>query len=365
MRGLYIHIPFCNSICTYCDFPKRLSDSKLFDKYIDRVIEELDYYNDYLNKIDSVYIGGGTPNVLPLNLLEKLFKRIENVLNNSIENSIELNPELIDLELCKLLKKYNFNRVSLGIQTLNLNSIKLLNRHHDESIIINAFNLLRNVGINNINCDLIFGIPYTNIDNIKYDLDFIINLDPTHISYYSLILEDKSILKYKVDKNEIELLDDDTISNMYDYINDYLDKHNYIHYEISNYSKLGYESIHNLKYWSELEYIGVGLAASGFINNTRYTNNKGIFSYFKSFLGESELITLEAKKNEFMMLGLRKIKGIYINDYKDMFNSSPLIDFKDIIDKYLKLDFIEIVDNHIRIKKDKLFIANVLWSEFV
>ena len=364
MKGLYIHIPFCKTICTYCDFTKRVSNENNFIKYINRLSEEIDSYNDNLFSIDTVYIGGGTPNVLPLALLEQLFKKIENILKVSKENTIELNPELITNDLCILLKKYNFNRVSLGIQTVNDKSIKLLNRHHTKDDVINSFKLLRENGINNINCDLIFGIPNTNIDDVKNDLEFILNLNPTHISYYSLILEEKTILKYQVDNNLIDMLDDDIVADMYDYIRDVLKNNNYIHYEISNFAKSGYESIHNKIYWNVEEYIGVGLGASGYLGGYRYDNNTDLKAYFKTFKENCYKLTIEDKKNEFMMLGLRLVSGVSINRYNELFNSNIFDDFK-VINELINKGLLVIEKDNIKIPDDKLLLANLVWSEFV
>ena len=365
MRGLYIHIPFCKSICSYCDFTKRLGDNLIYEKYIDRLIEEIDSYKDELINIKTVYIGGGTPNVLPLELLERLFIKIKPYLDNSIENSIELNPELITRDLAKLLNKYKFNRVSLGVETIDPEAIKLLNRHHTKQDIYNSFRYLKDNNISNINCDLIFGIPYTDLNTLKNDLDFIIHQEPTHISCYSLIIENKTILKHKIDKGVITPLDDDLISDMYDYINTKLKSYGYNHYEISNYAITNHESIHNKIYWTENEYVGVGAGASGFINNTRYDNNKRLKPYFEAFRENTYELSSLDKKKEFMMLGLRLIKGVSMIDYKRMFNSSMLDDFKDEINKLLKKNLLEIVDNNIRIPYDKLFLANIVWEEFV
>jgi len=363
LKGLYIHIPFCKSICTYCDFTKRVSNEQMYIKYINRLIEEIDSYSNKLFNIDSIYIGGGTPNSIPTYLLEKLFIKIKDLLNKSKENTIELNPELINEDLCKLLKKYNFNRISLGIQTIDDKSIKLLNRHHNKQIIENAFELLRNENINNINTDMIFGIPNTNLDDLKNDLEFILKLNPNHISYYSLIIEDKTILKYQIDNKIIKPLDDDLIADMYDYIKSRL-KDNYHHYEISNFAKKGYESIHNLKYWNLDEYIGIGLGASGYIDNIRYDNTHDLKAYFNDFIEYSDKLTIQEKKNEFMMLGLRLVDGISISKYNELFKSNIFDDFK-IIEDLKNKGLLEIENNNIKIPDDKLFLANLVWSEFV
>ena len=364
MRGLYIHIPFCKTICSYCDFPKRLADKNLYETYLNRLIEEIKYYKNELNDITSVYIGGGTPNVIPLELLERLFKEIDKYLINSKENSIELNPELITDDLCKLLSKYHFNRVSLGVQTLDINAIKLLNRHHSKDDIENSFNYLRKNGINNINCDLMFGIPYTNLDTVNNDLGFILSFKPTHISYYALIIEEHTKLYLDIKNKKIEEPNEDLESDIYDYINKTLKSNGYKHYEVSNYALDGFESIHNKLYWTENEYVGVGIGASGFINKVRYSNNLGINSYLKSFLRESEEISIIDEKKEFMMLGLRLLDGINLSEYKNRYGNDCINDFP-IINELINKGLLIIEKDYLKIPEEKIFLGNIVWREFI
>lgn len=363
MKGLYIHIPFCKTICSYCDFPKIVAKESIHEKYINALIKEFDIYENQLNNIDTVYFGGGTPNSINLSLLEDVFKKAKDYLNNSIENSIELNPELINEDLVILLKKYNINRISLGIQTLNNKSIDLLNRHHTKDDVINSINLLNKHGIENINVDLMFGIPNTTIEDVKNDLDFILGLPIKHISYYSLILEEKTVLQYRVDKKEIELLDDDLIADMYQYICDRLKDKGFHHYEISNFSKPGFESKHNLIYWNTDPYIGLGAGACGYINNIRYENNRILNKYLKEFKLDEIEISIAEQKKEYFMLGLRMLDGVSINRYKNKFNSNPLDDFD--FDRIIKKGLIIIENDTIKIPKDKIFVGNLVFEEFV
>ena len=363
MKGLYIHIPFCKTICSYCDFPKIIAKKDIHYTYIDKLLEEIDSYDTYLNNIDTIYIGGGTPNSVELDLLEKLFIRLENLLCKTIENTIELNPELITEDLVILLSKYNFNRISLGVQTVNPKAIKLLNRHHSKENVINSIQLLRKYNINNINVDFIFGIPNTSISDLKADLDFILSLPITHISYYSLILEEKTVLMYHYNKNKLELLDDDIIADMYEYIYKCLIENGYHHYEISNFAKPGYESKHNLIYWNTFEYIGVGSGAAGYLNGYRYQNNRILNYYLKEIIEEKEFIDTSEAKKEFFMLGLRLIDGVSIDEYKNRFNSDPFIDFN--LDDLIELNLLEFNNDIIKIKKDKLFVANLVFERFV
>ena len=363
MRGLYIHIPFCKKICSYCDFPKMVSNKNRIDNYFKRLMNEIDNYANYLNNIDTVFIGGGTPNSVSINNLELLFNKIKPILDKSNENTIELNPELINDELLILLKKYNFNRLSIGIQTINDNLLKIINRDHNKELIIKKINLIKKYNFKNINLDFIFGIPNENIFDLDNDLNFILSLNMPHISFYNLILEEKTILYHKVEKNEIKMPLDDNDADMYYHIVDILEKNGYKHYEISNFAKDGYESYHNLKYWNCNEYIGIGLGASGYINNIRYDNHKIYKNYLNEFIENKITLSLDDKKSEYFILGLRKCDGVSINKYKELFNSDPFIDFD--LNKLIYDDLCEIENDYFKIKKDKLFISNEALIEFI
>lgn len=365
MKGLYIHIPFCNSICSYCDFPKRVSNQINKKNYINSLIKEINEKKELLHNINTVYIGGGTPNSIELNDLKELFESIKDILKNGIENSIELNPELITKDLLLLLKEYNFNRLSLGVQSFNPRLIKVLNRNHDKKLIIEKLNLIKEIGFNNINIDLMFGIPTEDLNDLKEDLNIALSLDITHISYYSLILEDKTILKHKIDNNIYQEVDDDLEADMYDYINKTLKENGFNHYEISNYAKKGFESKHNLIYWTMDEYIGVGMSAASFYNNTRFQNTLIFKEYIENNTFYKEELDKDELMNEYMMLGLRKTSGISISDFVNKYNISPLIYFKDKINHLIKINMIDIENDIIKIKEDKLFLANIAFEEFV
>jgi len=365
MRGLYIHIPFCNSICSYCDFPKIIAKEDLKDEYIKKLILELYSYDEYLDSIDTIYIGGGTPNSLSLANLENLFIALNNKINfdQIKEFTIELNPEKVNLELAKLLKKYHVNRISMGAQTIDINTLKLLNRNHKKEDIINAINLFKEVGINNINLDFMFGMPNTNIEMVKKDLEFIKSLPITHISYYCLIVEEKTKLNTEIEKGKLIPLDDDLEADIYYLIVSEMKKLGFHHYEISNFAKDGYESIHNLKYWDTLEYIGIGAGASGYLDKKRYDNYRSVFKYLKKPKEVTIPLDLYDMKCEFFMMGLRKVDGVSIKEYKKRFNSDPLLDFN--IKKFLNNNLIVIDNDYIKIAKDKLFISNIIFEEFV
>lgn len=363
MLGLYIHIPFCKQICSYCDFPKMVASNNSYKSYFEALFKELDLKLNNISKVDTIYIGGGTPNLLPLDMLEALFIKIKSYLDKSIETTIECNPDLITKEQVDLFKKYHINRVSMGVETTNSNILSLLRRTHKKEDIIKAINLLRENNINNINLDFIFGLPNQKIEDLDKDLEFYFSLNLPHASFYSLILEENTILSYKLEKKEIELPLDDDIAIMYDYINKKMKEKGYIHYEVSNYAKERYESKHNLLYWDSLEYIGCGMGSAGYFDSFRYSNYKTLKNYIN--LGEEERIYIDfnEKKKEYLLLGLRKLKGVSISLYKDKFGTSLFDDFN--LDKYLESGLLQIEDDYLFIPEEKMFISNQVLTEFV
>ncbi len=358
--GLYIHIPFCKHICAYCDFLKMVTlKEETMEKYINRLIDEFSQYEKYLGNIKTIYIGGGTPNVLPLGLLEKLLKKIDEYNKNVYEYTIEINPELLTLSQINLFKKYKINRVSMGCEAMDDDILKRLGRHHTTSDIINAYNMLKDNGIDNINLDFIYANPWDNEEIVNDMIDKILELNPNHLSLYTLILEDKTIFKY----NNVEMLDEDKVSDLMDLVNKRLKDAGYNHYEISNYAKEGFEAIHNSLYWESMEYIGLGMGASGYLDSIRYDNEKSLNAYFRRFKKEEEYLSALDKKSEFMMLGLRMKKGISINKYQELFKSSPLDDFdmKDL----LKYDLIKIDGDKIYMTYKGYKLGNVVFEKFI
>lgn len=363
MKGLYIHIPFCKSICSYCDFPKLTAKQEMHGAYIDRLLEELASYGDALTGVDTVYFGGGTPNAVEVGLLKKLFFKLKDKLTASVETTIELNPELINEKLVDVLREYHITRVSLGVQTVHPRSLALLNRRHTAEDVTRAVWLLKSKGIHNINLDFMFGLPDTDLSIVERDLDFALSLPITHISYYSLIIEDRTVLKYRIDKKEIQPLEDDWIADMYERIVWRLRSAGFHHYEISNFSLPGYESKHNLLYWDCEEYVGAGSSACGYLRNIRYQNPPVVLHYLRGDSRLEEHISLREAKKEFFLLGLRKIDGISKRRYVERFHSTVEADFdlKPLYDKQL----IEEEGDCIRICRDKIFVANQVFKEFV
>lgn len=356
---IYLHLPFCSSICNYCDFPKVLYDKKFISNYLTALKKEvIDRYQQ--ETVKTIYIGGGTPTCLDIRELKQLlditkyFKKEKN-----IEFTIESNIESLDEEKIKLLKEYKVNRISLGVQSLNKNILNDLNRHHTKNMVKEVIKVLKNNNITNISIDYIYGVN-SNINIIKEDLKEIIKLDIPHISCYSLIIEDGTIFKI----NNRKYIDDKIELEMYNYIENFLEKNNYIHYEISNYAKNNYQSIHNLNYWNNGEYYGFGLGATSFLNNIRRTNTRNLAKYLTNNIIDEEIY--EDKKlqisNEFI-LGLRKIDGISKAKFQNKYNK----DIKKIkvVKELLKKEYLEETKTNIRIPKKYIYTSNEILINFI
>lgn len=357
VKAIYIHIPFCKRICSYCDFTKVFYNEKLVLKYLDRLEEEI-ISNYKGEKIETIYIGGGTPSSLSINELERLFEIIKRFdKSNLVEFTIEVNPEDINEDKLKLFKDNGINRISIGHETCDKNRLIELNR--TSPVAKEQIELVKKY-FDNINVDLMYGFNNQTRNEFLNDLDYILSLDIPHISTYSLILEEHT--KLFVDR--YERLDDDTDSLFYKLIQDRFESVGLNQYEISNFAKLGYESKHNLTYWNNLEYYGFGVGASGYIDNIRYTNTKSITSYIKGMLNrEEEILTEEDKMIYEMILGLRKSEGVSKKMFFDKYSCTieQTFDIMSLIrDKLLEED-----NDYIKIPKDYLYLENAILTHFL
>ncbi len=359
-KGVYIHIPFCKTICSYCDFCKVFYNEEWVFKYLKALEEEI---NDlYMGEeIDTVYIGGGTPSSLSQKALKYLFE-ILNKLNiiDLKEFTFECNLNDISEELLEILKNAKVSRLSIGIESFDNEKLKYMGRNHSFLVAKQKIDLCRSYGFNNINIDLIYGFFFENIKILKNDLKKIVKLNPEHISTYSLMIENNTILKNK----NIECISEDMDAEMYKFICKFLKTKGFNHYEISNFAKSGYESIHNLKYWRNLEYYGFGASASGYIDNIRYTNTKSLTKYMnKEFGFEKNLLTKKDIMDNHIMLGLRLLKGINIEKFNklyetDMFSLYP-------IKPLLKNKELIIKKGNIFINPTKLYVMNEILVKMI
>ena len=359
IKSAYIHIPFCNTICNYCDFCKVYYDKKYINSYLNSLKQEIESrYNDEL--LDTIYIGGGTPTSLDLNELEKLLQILTTFnINKTIEYTIESNIESLTIDKIKLLKRYGINRVSLGVQSFNDKILKELNRHHDKNMVFKVVKNLKDNGITNINIDLIYGVN-NDINNIKNEIKEFLKLDIPHISCYSLIIEDNTIFG----NNNREYINESIEYEMYEIIRNTLNNNNYNHYEISNYAKDNYQSIHNLTYWNNEYYYGFGLGAVSFIDNNRIQNTKNLTKYLnKEYIYETNYENKKTRMENELILGLRKIEGINISNFNKKYNENIYDIFP--IERLIKEQKITIKEDNIFIPENNLYLSNEILLEFI
>ncbi len=359
-KALYIHIPFCKEICSYCDFCKLLYNEKFINNYLDALEKEVSsLYQGEI--IETIYIGGGTPSCLSYSELERLFKIISVIKRSeNCEFTIEGNFDTTSYEKLDLYKKVGINRLSFGIETTNEKLLKFLNRSLDKNRVVDIINYSKSIGLNNINIDLMYALNNEKIKDLEKDLDFISSLKVTHISTYSLILEEHTKLYIDRVTNIAEDLD----LKMYQFIENYLKKLGFDHYEISNFSLPGYESKHNLVYWKNLEYYGFGLGASSYLGNKRINNTRSITNYLAlKYIKDYEELNKHDTMEYEIILGLRTKYGIDKEKFKKLYGSSidKCYNYSDLINNSFLIED----DNHIYIRSDKWYISNEIIVKFL
>ncbi len=359
IKSVYIHIPFCNSICSYCDFCKLLYNEELVNKYLSSLEKEIkDNYKGEL--LSTLYIGGGTPSSLSIDQLKRLFSIIKLFkTDKEYEFTIEMNLSDISEDKLKVFKENGINRLSIGVESVNPKYFDFLNRKSDKNDVIKKIELVKKY-FNNFNIDLMYAFPNQTISEVIDDLKFIISLNPLHISIYSLIIEEHT--KLFIDK--INPISEEIESDMYYNIINVLKDNGYNHYEISNFAKERYESNHNKVYWDNNKYYGFGLGASGYINDIRYTNTRSIDKYLNgNYVLDKEVISKEVDMENEMIFGLRKIEGVNKNIFSNKYNVNlyDVFDIIDLVDKKLLIDD----GDNIYIPEDKLYISNSILVNFI
>lgn len=377
--GIYIHIPFCKQKCYYCDFvsySNKCSEVKEYIESLKKEIEEFDFSN---YKVTSIYIGGGTPSYIDsiyiVEILSELKEKLKcNLIEfKDIEITIEVNPGTVDTKKLNDYKKSGINRLSIGLQSTKNDILKKIGRIHTYQEFLEIYKLARETGFKNINIDLMIGIPGQKIGDLKNTLQDIIKLEPEHISVYSLIIEENTPIEKLLENGEIKLPDEDLERNMYWYVKNTLELNGYNHYEISNFAKLGKESRHNLNCWNQEEYIGFGVAAHSYLNGIRFSNTINVEEYIQHIENNrkeeniqiEENQSLEDKKNEFMMLGFRKIQGVDIARFKEKFIDNPIFLYREKLNKLVEEGLIEVDLNHIKLTNKGIDLANLVFEEFV
>lgn len=377
--GIYIHIPFCKSKCYYCDFISYPNKINLAKDYINAVKKEISQFDFSNYDVTTIYIGGGTPSYINENEISEILETIKNKIKENktefkdIEITIEVNPGTVTLEKFKIYKKAGINRLSIGLQSTEDRLLKEIGRIHSYSEFLDTYKMAEAVGFNNINVDLMIALPNQTIKDIRESLENIIKLNPNHISVYSLIIEEGTVIEKYLNQGKITLPEDEEERRMYWFVKNFLELNGYNHYEISNFAKSGYESKHNLNCWNQEEYIGFGISAHSYINNIRFGNQENLEEYIENInenkleknIKVEEKQTKEEQEKEFMMLGFRKIEGVNIAKFKEKFIENPLFLYNKELERLANQGLIEVDLNYIRLTNKGLDLANIVFEEFV
>lgn len=363
--NLYMHIPFCKRKCYYCDFISYSNKDSYIEEYIDTMIKEYRNYKAEEYIIKTVYIGGGTPSYIDSKYIVKILNEIN--LENAEEITIEVNPGTVTKQKLLDYKISGINRLSIGLQATQDSLLNKIGRIHTYSEFLDTYNMAKEVGFKNINIDLMLALPEQKIEDIMQSVQKIIELNPEHISIYSLILEEGTKLYDMVNTKKCILPKDDEEREMYWEVKNILENNGYNHYEISNFAKKGYYSKHNTDCWNQKEYIGLGAAAHSYLDNRRYSNLENIEEYIKNYNDKKvhEIQDKISQEKEYMILGLRKLDGINISEFELKFNENPIYLFRNELNKLVNLELIEIDLNNIRVTDKGLDLANMVWEEFI
>lgn len=372
--SLYIHIPFCAQKCLYCDFPSFARKDHLRKAYIEALNKEIINLREKHNnlEINTIFIGGGTPSVLESNELECLLKEIAKLnMAKDIEYSMECNPGNLTEEKLEVMKKYGVNRISMGLQAKQDNLLKGLGRIHNYKTFKENFLLAKKVGFNNINVDLMFGLPNQRLNEWEETLREIISLEPAHISAYSLIIEEGTAFYNLYENDKLKLPTEEEERKMYHLAKKILEENGFNQYEISNYAKEGKECRHNLAYWNMDNWIGVGSAAASYINGKRIENISSVEEYINSINEKGEAVEeiINNSKNdnmeEFMFMGLRKINGIDENEFKKRFSMNINDVYGEILNKYIDEGLLIRDSGRIFLSEKGIEISNIIMADFL
>lgn len=408
--GIYIHIPFCKQKCYYCDFVSFSNKQNFVENYVEAAKTEINnYFQDktILERytVTTIYIGGGTPSYIESKYICEIMEVLENNLKQNkvkfedMEITIEVNPGTVNKEKLEQYRKAKINRLSIGLQSTNNEMLKQIGRIHTYEQFLETYQMAKEVGFDNINVDLMIGLPNQTIEDIKRSLKEVIQLNPTHISVYSLIVEEGTVMARKIENHQLEEMDEELERNMYWYVKNTLELNGYTHYEISNFAKEGKESKHNLNCWRQKEYIGIGLAAHSYLNYVRYTNTSEMKQYITRMNNLNEQIVkdilelsnnkkkkanveenekhietvyeieevqeLEERKREYMLLSLRTIEGVSISKFKEKYIDNPIFLFRKELEKLVEEKLVMIDGDYIKLTNKGLDLANLVWEEFI
>ena len=359
--GLYIHIPFCVRKCNYCDFCSKPPTETDFDRYFTRLEGEFSSYrHEPKIRVDSIFIGGGTPSLLPHGYFTRLFRLIEESFSicEDTEITTEINPGTLTMEKALEYKSVGINRISIGLQSIHENELKKLGRIHTYQDFLDSYRLLRDVGFENISCDLMYGIPEQTRDSLTETLVAVTSLAPEHISLYGLIVEEGT--PFGNQRESLMLPGEDAECDMYYMALDYLSSRGYCHYEISNYAREGYECRHNLKYWRNEEYIGIGAAAHSFMDGKRYGNSRDLFTVTP----DPDAYDLTGP-DEYVMMHLRLKEGFLLDEYFALFGRSFTDGREDRLSLFERHGLLTLVDGRLALTDRGLYVSNSILADLL
>jgi len=376
MKGLYVHIPFCDKLCKYCDFAKVRSSVLPHRTYLTALAREYTLYQVTQGikprSFNTVYFGGGTPSALAPDDLVYLLETFSDVLCEVDEITFEANPESLTAEKIQILRAYGINRVSLGVQTFNEKRLRFLNRGHTNAEVETAVQLLRDANIMNINLDLMYALPNQTVADLIEDITKLLALDPTHISTYALIFEPHTPFYLQLQQQKLHEVDEAIQETMYRQLQASFANAGYIQYEFSNWAKRGFGSMHNRKYWELTEYVGLGLGAHGFYAGARYANTRSIVNYIAMIEKEQQLPVIEHSElsevqqmEEMMFLGLRLSEGVSKQAFIARFGMSITDVFGAQIAKHLAAHHLIETPTHYQLTTAAFFISNEVLSDFL
>ncbi len=371
--GLYIHIPFCVRKCNYCDFLSFAADEGRRHRYVKLLQQEMGKWREKVSAfaVDTIFIGGGTPSVLSVEEMDFIFQGLSDnfLLDSLTEFTIECNPGTLSEEKCILYRQAGVNRISMGMQSAMDNELKQLGRIHSYREFLESYKLLRRTGFANINIDIISAIPEQTFASYEKTLNRVVALQPEHISSYSLIIEEGTPFYEWYAENPP--VDEDTDRRMYERTGEVLENAGYVRYEISNYARAGRECRHNLKYWQREEYLGLGLGAASFLSHTRFTNERDMTVYGKRLekgeypVAEQDKLSKKDEKSEFMYLGLRCMKGVSEEKFRECFGEDMELCFGDVIRHCEQQGLLERNGDRICLTKRGIDVSNRVFMEFI
>lgn len=370
--GAYIHIPFCKKKCYYCDFCAYQNLEKWIEPYFKSLKKEIQMYQENLSlEIDSIYIGGGTPTYVNPKYIEELVNILHKFrIGKNIEFTIEANPNSIDNNKLNIYKDLGINRISLGVQSFDNEILKKIGRDHTREIVLKDIDMIKEAGFDNLSLDMILNLPGQSEKKIFRDLEFIKKVNPNHLSWYSLIIEEGSRF-YALDKeNKLELFNQDLERDIFAILVNDLKEIGLNRYEISNFAKDSYESFHNKKYWNGNGYIAFGMSSSGYLSNYRYSNVRNFVKY-QSLINKNkfpiqakEYIDKAEEEKEYIIFKLRETSGINLAKFKEKFGHDILKKYKKIIDKFYSLGYFEI-DDCLKFTSKGMDLSNEFYIEII